>query len=303
MTNLPALWKLSQGEGVTAYVLDTGLPDHPDLKKNIVGAVNFVPTEDLNDQNGHSTAVCGVLASIAPLVRLVTVKALNKSGAGDNITIRNSLLFCLNAAKEPTVLPKPDVIVMSLGTTRPFPSLTESLIKQLHLLNVPIICAAGNGGPKERVNYPAAYKECIAVSSVGSAEEVSKFSSRGPQNDFAAPGEDIYTTTLGGQYKLVKGTSFAAPHIAAIICLLLSKHKKQEQETGFNDCKTVEDIRAHLVKHSLDKGKMGKDSEYGYGIVNAEALLSEPIDSPLPIIPTEKEVNGLIERLLLKIFG
>ena len=33
----------------------------------------------------------------------------------------------------------------------------------------------------------------------------------GDDVDFAAPGVQIYTTTLGGQYTTVSGTSFAAP--------------------------------------------------------------------------------------------
>ena len=58
---------------------------------------------------------------------------------------------------------------------------------------------------------------------------VAFFSSRGPVSpfymkpDIVAPGAFINTTNSGGNYKIVSGTSFAAPHVAGIAALVLQK--------------------------------------------------------------------------------
>jgi len=45
----PEVWKITRGEGVTVAVLDTGIDvNHPDLKENIAGGMNFTSS----DQNG-----------------------------------------------------------------------------------------------------------------------------------------------------------------------------------------------------------------------------------------------------------
>ena len=77
-----------------------------------------------------------------------------------------------------------------------------------------LVAAAGNDGPcSDCVGYPAAYSECIAVSSTNSADGLSSFSSTGPEVELAAPGTDIYSTVIGG-YDTFSGTSMACPHVS-----------------------------------------------------------------------------------------
>ena len=67
----------------------------------------------------------------------------------------------------------------------------------------------------------------------------------------------------------------ATPFMAGIVCLLLSKHAKQEKLTGKNDCKTCEEVRNHLIKHSVDMGDRGKDKKWGYGVVDIKTMMKE----------------------------
>ena len=60
--------------------------------------------------------------------------------------------------------------------------------------------------------------------------------------------------------------------MVGVIALMLSKHKKQERDTGKNDCKTVEEIREHLLKYTMDKGRLGKDNSWGYGVIDVQKL-------------------------------
>ena len=56
---------------------------------------------------------------------------------------------------------------------------------------------------------------------------------------------------------------------------MLAKHRKQEKATGMNDCKTVAQIREHLLKYTHDKGAVGKDWAWGYGVVDVEKLMND----------------------------
>jgi subtilisin family serine protease len=59
----------------------------------------------------------------------------------------------------------------------------------------------------------------LAVGSVDVNLERSSFSNYGADVTVYAPGRDILTTSLDGDYELMTGTSFAAPHVAAIAAL------------------------------------------------------------------------------------
>ena len=65
----------------------------------------------------------------------------------------------------------------------------------------------------------------------------------------------------------------SCPAAAGVVALLLGKHKKQEKETGMNDCKTVNQIKEHLRKYSIDKGVSGKDKWFGWGIVDVSKMV------------------------------
>jgi subtilisin family serine protease len=163
----------------------------------------------------------------------------------------------------------------------------ESRIKKLYEMNIPVVCAAGNTG-QGGVNWPAAYDETIAVAAHDKNGRVASFSSRGDRVEWAAPGVNIYSTYLNNGYASLNGTSMACPFVAGVIALMLAKHKRQEKETGKNDCKTVEQIREHLLKYTMDKGKIGKDNAWGYGVIDVEKLIGtkpEPKPTPEPDIP------------------
>lgn len=225
--------------------------------------------------NGHfvsNTHVSGTIVAqnnafgmvgVAPKAKIISVKALGDNGQG-------KMSYLIEALKYAEKI-KPSIISMSLGSTEGSAEL-ESIIKKLHKMNIPIICAAGNDGAAG-VNYPAKYKETITVAAYDSSGNIANFSAIGEEVDFAAPGVDIYSTFLNNKYAVMSGTSMACPFISGVVALLLAKHKKQEQETGKNDCKTVDDIRQHLLKYTIDKGYVGKDNSWGYGMLDVEKLI------------------------------
>ena len=169
-----------------------------------------------------------------------------------------------------------------------------------------IIAAAGNDGRRNSVNYPGRYPEVICVSAYDKNGKPASFNSTGPEVGFSAPGVDIYSTWLDQKYATLSGTSMATPFMAGLVALLISKHIKQELETGKNDCKTVEQIREHLLKYADKKGVTGHDENWGYGVINPEKLINETDTETTPTVVTPQNKISFwnkIKNWFREIFG
>jgi len=309
--HVPETWKVTRGEGMVVMVIDTGYTDHTDLEggmdKDKSGS--YVVTESAKeDKNGHSTHVCGIIGArdnskgmvgVAPECTIITCKVLGSDGSGSFSGINAALRYALSI--------KPDVINMSLGS-HSYNSEMHGLIKQLYAADIPIIAASGNDGRGKAVNYPAKYSEVICVTAFDKHGKPARFNSTGPEADFSAPGVDIYSTWLDGRYVKLSGTSMATPFVAGLVALLLAKHRDQEAETGKNDCKTVGQIKEHLIKYADDKGVVGRDDTWGYGVIDVGKAIAAsedeegtPIPKPTPKPPKKK--RNWWSRFWHKLFG
>ena len=206
---------------------------------------------------------------VAPKAQCISVKVLSDSGSGTWDNVAKGLEYCLGIGA--------DIVSMSLGGRTPYPEI-ENQIKALYKLGVPVICAAGNGGAGG-VNFPAMYDETIAVGAFDKYGKVARFSSKGEKVEWAAPGVDILSTYKSNGYARLSGTSMACPFMVGIVALMLSKHRKQQKETGKNDCTTVEEIREHLLKYTMDKGRVGKDNSWGYGVIDVKSMFGSSSNS------------------------
>ena len=289
--NVPSTWSVTKGEGITAMVIDTGHPVHPDIGDNAIKGKNCISGEPIEDENGHQLHCTGIICAkdnetgmvgVAPEAKCISVKALAKNGSGTYYGLAEALDYAIEM--------KPDVVSMSLGGPAPS-SVLHDRIKTLYEMNIPVVCAAGNSGDGG-VNYPAAFDETIAVAAYDRWGKIANFSSKGEKVEWAAPGVNIYSTFLNNGYASLSGTSMACPFITGVICLMLAKHKKQEAETGKNDCKTVAQIREHLLKYTKDKGEVGKDNSWGYGVIDVEKMIKdgEEVSEPTPT-PTNTVTN------------
>lgn len=285
--SIPDIWKKTKGGNVVVAVLDTGTPkDHSDLMQNIdlSKCRSFVPNEDIWDaHHGHSTHVSGTLGAvdnhhgivgIAPEVTIVTVKVLGKNGRSSSDSIKRGLEYCLNI--------KPDIINMSLGSTASMPDVHE-IIKKIDKAGIIIIAAAGNNG-KEEILYPANYDEVIAVGSYGPSliKSRSEFSSYGNSLDIMAPGEEILSTYINGQYAVLSGTSMAAPVISGIAALMISYFKKHNIPYS---PKYVKDL---MLLTAVDIGSYGFDKQHGHGMVNPLDVFKK-IDDPTTLFVPRKD--------------
>ncbi|HUF43354.1 MAG TPA: S8 family serine peptidase, partial [Verrucomicrobiae bacterium] len=98
------------------------------------------------------------------------------------------------------------------------------------------------------------------------------FSSTGPAVELSAPGVTIRSTKMGGGYVDYSGTSMASPHVAGVAALVL----------GTGATLSNLQVRDILTSTAVDVGAAGKDTHYGYGLVNAVAAVGAVVPSPAP---------------------
>jgi subtilisin family serine protease len=125
-----------------------------------------------------------------------------------------------------------------------------------------------NGNP---IDYPAAFREVIAVGAIDEALNRASFSNTGSHISIVAPGVGIYTTEKGGGITgLFNGTSASAPLVSGVAGLVIS----QGLERSFN--LTNDDIK-HIMEQTADdivSYGVGFDVQTGYGKVNAKNALT-----------------------------
>lgn len=114
-----------------------------------------------------------------------------------------------------------DICNMSWGTTV-YSEALETVMRESHML---FVVAAGNSGRNNNSSplYPSSYllDNMISVAYVTQSGELASDSNYGVSTvDIAAPGQDIYSTTVGGDYHYLSGTSMAAPVVSGICALM-----------------------------------------------------------------------------------
>lgn len=268
---IPQLWSQTKGEGVTVAVIDTGISKHGALVEAVADWRNFSSDSDTLDTVGHGTHVAGIIAArsglskgIAPSSRLLSLKVLGHSGMGSNESVATAVRYAVEA--------KVDLCCMSLGFTLPDDRVHEA-IRDAHAAGIIVVCAAGNDGGS--VNYPAAYRETIGVGAVDKNGNACQFSSRGKEIAVAAPGEGITSTWLNQGYATVSGTSMAAPFVAGALALYVSAAKREGKKIDHSA------VMQALEKTCRDVGDPGRDSLYGWGLLDPHKLLNYSVTASL----------------------
>jgi subtilisin len=249
-------------------IIDTGIDsDHPDLQGNLGKGAYAVECNSWyadcrygwDDDNGHGTHCAGIAGAIdnyegvvgvGPDVTLHAVKVLDHNGSGSYSDIAAGIEWTADQGYE----------VGSLSLGGDHSSTLYDAVVYAYERDVTLVAAAGNDGPcSDCVSYPAAYDEVIAVSATDRYDNLADFSSTGPEIELAAPGKDIYSTYVGGDYKSLDGTSMACPHVSGAAGLLrVNGYGHGEARTRLQN--TAENI-------GLSR------SELGYGLLDVAASL------------------------------
>lgn len=276
--HLPSAWNITFGSSdIKVAEIDAGLQvTHPDLKGKIIKPYNAITGGTSIPSSVHGTHVAGIIAAsknkigimgIAPNVKIIPVNVF-QGDVADIYTVADGIDYAVKAGA--------DIINLSL-TTEDYTAVLNDSIQSAIKKGVVVVAAVGND-QTSRPQYPAAYKNVIAVSATTKYDKRADFSNYGSYIKLCAPGVDIYSTVPKNTYMTESGTSMAAPIVSGVSALILSKNP-------FLSPAEVTDI---LQKSSSDLGTKGWDRYYGYGRVNAyKALLKTPV--PLSAIKTSSK--------------
>ena len=98
--NVPETWSITQGDGITAMVIDTGHPVHPDIGDNAIEGKNFIHGEPLEDENGHHTHCTGIICAKHNDLGMVGVAPEAKCISVKNVVFLNAIcpILCMRLA-------------------------------------------------------------------------------------------------------------------------------------------------------------------------------------------------------------
>jgi subtilisin family serine protease len=283
----------NKGSGVSVCVIDSGVDyTHPDLAANFLGGYDFVNGDtDPFDDRGHGTHVTGtVLAGdtnagvvgVAPEAWVLAYKILDQNGQGFISNAIAALQECINAGGQ--------VTNSSFGTQSDPGPTVKAAYDNAEAMGLVNVAAAGNRtsffGTCTTVAFPARYSSVIAVTATDSNNIIANFSCRGPEAELAAPGVNINSTVPTGScahcassgYALLSGTSMASPHVAGVAALVIASGSIVDAN---GNGRINDEVRQRLQLTADDLGTAGRDSNYGYGLVDAdEAAPPAPSDPP-----------------------
>ncbi|CAO3572843.1 unnamed protein product [Mortierella alpina] len=221
--SLPYYYNDAAGQGVTAYILDTGiLAAHPDFNGRASLGLNLIAGSPNTDENGHGTYVAGILGGlkhgVAKKVTLVGVKVLDASGSGSTSGVVAGMDW---VAK--TAVAGKAVVNMSLGGAKS--KAIDDAAARLYAQNIPLITAAGSSASADSCQgSPSGAPTAYTVAAIDQADKVASFTSLGSCVDIFAPGVGITSDWIGAgaAEKTLSGSSASSPIVAGVAALYMS---------------------------------------------------------------------------------
>ncbi|MGH7724909.1 MAG: S8 family serine peptidase [Candidatus Eiseniibacteriota bacterium] len=296
----PAGWSITTGSTATRVaIVDTGTDlGHPDLARTLAdGTARIVrafnasedgPGASAWDSVGHGTMVAGVAVALTnngPLLDGRGVAGVCGGAGGDSagcrvIAIKATPTRLIDALGEELArgivfanLVGARVVNLSFGGDEDS-RVVLAAMEDVAVRGTVVVCGAGNG-QDARPQYPgyyASYGVGVSVAAIKSDGTLARFSTRGPQIDVAAPGENIYSTYLTYEnayqnprrnFEYTSGTSFAAPHVAGLAGLAMTLQPSL----------TDNEFQQFLRWTAEDAGAPGRDDTFGWGVPHARRLL------------------------------
>jgi type VII secretion-associated serine protease mycosin len=265
------VWPLSQGEGVTVAVIDTGvggghyLP--PEMEGDfILPGMNLADGGPGNfDDNGHGTEMAELIAArgtgggyagLAPKSRILPVAVVN------GVQVAEGIRWSVdNGAK---------VISISMGSIA-IGACSEDLQGSVNYAvehDVIVVASAGNSGNSD--NNTEVPGSCPGVTAVGAVERSGQpweKTQRKPYVAVAAPGVDMSLKNNYNEQVTASGTSNSTALVSATMALVRAKYPRL----------SARDVVQRVVGTAHDTGPAGRDDTTGNGIVDPARALTQTV--------------------------
>jgi subtilisin family serine protease len=218
-------WGGSSGEGVRVAVVDSGIDGTHQAVGGVQGgvALEYAPDEPggvryiegpHEDLFGHGTACAAIVRSLAPNCELYSVRVLGSRLTGKGPVFAAGLRWAIENRMH--------VVNLSLSTGKhDYYSLFHEIVDDAYFRNVMIVCAVSN---VPMPSYPAQYASVFSVAAHLGKDAMRFAYNPDPPVEFGAPGISLDVAWLEHSTITATGNSFAAPHIAGLVTLVLSKH-------------------------------------------------------------------------------
>jgi len=275
---IPQAQKIGQGDGVIVAVLDTGVDaKHVELAGAVLPGKGFGEgnnTDGRFDPVGHGTAMAGLIAGrglpngggvlgVAPKATILPLQVVRSdTGLAVPRLFAEGIDWAVDHGAK--------VINISADTSED-PQVREAVDRALRS-DVVVVAAVGNAPAQSTIAFPARLPGVVAVGGTDRNGDHAAVSATGPEMVVAAPAVDIVSTSQAGQYTRDTGTSDATAIVSGVVALVRAK---------FPTLPAPEVVR-RITATATDKGKPGRDPEYGYGIVNPLAALTSELPPPSP---------------------
>ena len=248
---MESAWGVNSGDSNTVIaIIDSGIDySHPDLTAKIWTNPGEIANNNIDDDNngyiddvhgwnvnqnnnntndefGHGTIVSGIAAATSNNNLGMTGLAWKNSILPVRANVGSSGIFNYSDIAKAIVyadsFPTVKVINLSMGGYANSALLRDTIKNVLNNNKAVIVAGIGNDNIDifNTPFYPAAYRGVIAVGA--HANGLARVYSYGYPIQISAPGKDIYTTFLGGDYGYCSGTSCAAPFVSGVVALMAS---------------------------------------------------------------------------------
>lgn len=280
----PQAWNVTRGDrDLVIAVVDTGVDaEHPELAGRVLKGYNVVaPRRAAADDNGHGTAVAGLIAAkgnnnrgfagVIPECKILPVKVNQpQTGAVHAEHIAQGIRWAVREGAS--------LINASVGVVQWEAGLTDASLEELadairYALahNVVVVCAAGPA--VSAPPFPGTwsvlwdFRGLIAAGGTDRHDRRAACSPRGNFISVTAPSDGVLTTFprhQGRLYGTFGGTSAAAPHVTGLAALVRS---------------VCPHLRPHEVKNILQRAADQLAGgiyhpDYGYGRINAHKAVT-----------------------------
>jgi subtilisin family serine protease len=208
---------------------------------------------DPMDQNGHGTHCAGIIgaeggnnigiAGVNWKVEIMPLKFIDASGSGTTKDAIKAINYVIDRKRAGVNV---RIISASWGSTM-YSKALEDTIREAGEEGILFIAASGNSSADadKSPHYPASYDlpNVISVAALNRQDELASFSNYGAKRvHIAAPGAEILSTWLNGDFREASGTSMATPEVAGVAALVLSADADL----------SMKELRERLLK-SVDK--------------------------------------------------
>ena len=219
-----ATYDSSGGQGVCAYVTDSGVDDsHPEFEGRAHQIKSFIQGSNRDDL-GHGTHCAGTISSktygVAKKTEPYGVKVLKATDSFQYSDLIAAWDFITQDAPNRNC-PNGVVISVSLGGgySQSLNNAANNMIDKGYFMAI----AAGNDNDNTANHSPGSASKVCTVGGSDSSDRRYSDSNYGPAVDIVGPAVSVLSTLPGGRTAYYTGTSMATPHIAGLAAYIASR--------------------------------------------------------------------------------